>query len=350
MLKNLEMKKIILFLMLSVSLAAQKVEFIKLNGNIKDKNSRTKSLTFIDNRTDKAIGSIADKKETAEIKFENEDLKNYIEKWFSDDNKKLGTNDIVIMLEELKAYDEQDENKDFPYAKVKIKISGFLKRNERYYFINRFDNVIICNPKTTAHPQNFLVPRISEVITEFIKSCYFLNVTGSYIPESEIIHYDEYLGKTYQAFHNPELKDGVYLNFKSFRNQEPTPEYSPEKNRKGKVVRLLHNGAQASLSEMYCYVETGKAYKLTPVGFDEMNKDEKGFYIHSSRVNLFVETKTGGIFIGAIAGGFVGAMIGAAIDSASSSNSGAMPGIGYKSTLETDVYIDSLTGGYIFEK
>jgi hypothetical protein len=119
------MKKIILFLMFSVSLAAQKIEFVKLNGNIKDKNTRTRSLTFIDNRIDKVIGSIADKKETAEIKFENEDLKNYIEKWFSDDNKKLGTNDIVIMLEELKAYNEQDENKIFLMLRSKSKFQAF---------------------------------------------------------------------------------------------------------------------------------------------------------------------------------------------------------------------------------
>lgn len=336
--------------MFSVSLAAQKVEFIKLNGNIKDKNLRTRSLTFIDNRNDQVIGTISDKKETAEIKFEANDLKNHIESWFVSDNKKSGANDIVIMLEELKAYDEQDENKDFPYAKVKIKISGFLKRNARYYFINRFDNIIVCNPKATAHPQNFLVPRISEIITEFIKSCYFLNITGSYIPQNEILHYNEYLWKNFKAFHHSELKDGVYLNFKSFSNQEPNSEYSTEKNRKGKVVRLMHNGVQTSISEIYCYVEGGKAYKLTPVGFDEMYKDEKGFYIHSSRVNLFVESKTGGVFIGAVAGGLVGALIGAAIDSASSSNSGAMNGIGYKSTLETDVYIDSLTGAYIFTR
>ena len=101
---------------------------------------------------------------------------------------------------------------------------------------------------------------------------------------------------------------------------------------------------------MYCYVEQGKAYKLTPVGFDEMVKDRKGFYIHTSRVNLFYQAKTGGAFVGAIAGGFVGALIGGAIDSASSTNSGAMNGIGYRSTLETDVYIDSLTGGYVFTK
>ncbi len=352
MLKFLIMKNIAFIFLLAVSgfLNAQKQELIRLDQNLKDKSSRTRSLTFIDARPDKSIGSLADKDEKVEIEFEDSDLKSHLENRFVSDNKKAGTNDIVIMLEDLKAYDEQDENKDFPYAKMKIRISCFLKRNDRYYFINRFDNIIVCNPKITVHPQRFLVPRISDIITDFIRTSYMLNVTGSYIPENEFSNYDAYLSKNYKAFNNPELKDGVYPNFKSFYNQEPNPEYSMEKNRKGKVVRLMHNGMQVSLSEMYGYVEGGKAYKLTPVGFDEMQKSEKGFYIHSSRVNLFLEAKTGGAFVGAIAGGFVGAMIGVAIDSASSSNNGAMIGIGYRSTLETDVYIDSLTGGYVFTK
>lgn len=346
------MKKSIVLTLLTVSvfLTAQKSEFIRFDQNIKDKNSRTKSLTFIDNRSDKNIGIITDKEEKAEIKFEQEDLKTYFENKFIEDNKRVGTNDITIMLEELKAYNEQDDNRDFPYAKVKIRISSFLKRNDRYYFINRFDNVIVCNPKTAAHPQRFFSLKIDEVITEFIKASYFLNITGSYIPESEIKRYDEYLSKDYKAFNNSELKDGVYLNFKSFREQNPNPDYSVEKNRKGKVVRLMSKDVQTSISQMYCYVEAGRAYKLTPVGFDEMHKDKEGFYIHTSRANLFFQAKTGGAFVGAIAGGFVGALIGGAIDSASSSNSGAMNGIGYRSTLETDVYIDSLTGGYVFTK
>lgn len=337
-------------MMISALFTAQKSEIIKLDQNIKDKNSRTKSLTFIDNRSDKKIGTITDKEEKAEVKFEHEDLKSYIENKFIEDNRKVGTNDIIIILENLKVYDEQDDNRDFPYSKAQIRISAFLKRNGRYYFINRFDNVIVCNPKMTAHPQRFLVTKIDEVITEFIKASYFLNVTGSYIPESEINKYDEYLNKDYKAFSNPILKDGVYLNFKSFREQNPNPDYYTEKNKKGKVVRLMTKDVQTSISQMYCYVEEGKAYKLTPVGFDEMVKDQKGFYIHTSRINVFYQAKTGGAFVGAIAGGFVGAVIGAAIDSASSSNSGAMNGIGYRSTLETDVYIDSLTGGYVFTK
>jgi len=54
--------------------------------------------------------------------------------------------------------------------------------------------------------------------------------------------------------------------------------------------------------------------------------------------------------IGALAGGVVGALIGAAVDSGSNGANGAVNGIGFKSTQESDVYIDSLNGTYIFEK
>ncbi|WP_312902871.1 hypothetical protein [Chryseobacterium taichungense] len=342
------MKKILFFLMFSLSLAAQRVEFVTLDQSIKDKRGLTKSLTLIDTRIDKEIGTIADKKETAEIKFKDENLKDHFESWFLNDNKKVGNTDIVIMLEELKIYDEQNNNKDYPFAKLKIKISSFIKRNDKYYFIGRFDNVIVCNPKLTPHPQRFLARQISDIITEFIKLSYINTDPGILIPENEIINYNSYLGKNYKAFNNPGLKDGVYSNFKEFYNQEPNANYILEKNKKGKVVRLMNKGVESSFSEMYCYVEGGKAYKLTPVGFDEMKKDDKGFYIYTSRVNLFAESNTGGILVGAILGGIPGALIGAAIESGANPPNGAVHGIGYRSSLESNVYIDSLTGAYIF--
>jgi len=344
------MKKVLLFLIFSALLSAQKAEIIKLDQNIKDKKGLTRSLTLMDNRSDETIGTISDKNETAEIKFETEDLKAYIENWFLQDSKKLGDMDVVLILEELKVYDEQDEDKQYPYAKAKIKISSFLKRKDRYYFINRFNNVVVCNPKRTAHAQKYLAPLISDIITEIIKNSYSGAVSSSFIPENEINNYDEYLRNTYKAFTNTELKDGVYGNFKEFLNQEPNPDYYVEKNKKGRVVRLMKRDLQAPLSEMYCYVERGKVYKLTPVGFDMLQKDSKGFYTYSSKANLFAETKTGGVLVGAIAGGAIGALIGAAIDSGSNSNAGAMNGIGFKSTQESNVYIDSLTGAYVFEK
>ncbi len=83
-------------------MTAQKVEFIKLSQNIKYKFSRTKSLTLIDNRPDKNVGTLTYKGEPVEIKFTNENVKNYIESWFADDNKTRGNNDIALLLEEIK--------------------------------------------------------------------------------------------------------------------------------------------------------------------------------------------------------------------------------------------------------
>lgn len=344
------MYKIFFFLIISISISAQKTEFIKLNQSIKDRRSLTRSLTLLDNRTDKNIGKIDDKGELVTLRFEDEDLKDHIENWFLKDNKKTGNTDIVVVLEELKVYNEQDQDKDYPYAKTKIKVSSFLKRNNNYYFIYRFDNVIVCNPKRVAHAPKYLAEQISEIMTDFIKVSYSNAIISYSIPENELYNYSNYLSKNYKAFNNSELKEGVYTDFKSFYDQEPNAEYSLGKNKKGKVVRLMHKDLQTSLSEMFCYVEGAKVYRLTPVGFDEMKKNEKGFYIYSSRANLFAESKTGGVLVGAVAGGVVGAVIGAAIDSGSNRNSGAINGIGFKSSLEANVYIDPLTGAYVFEK
>ena len=330
--------------------SAQKTEFINLDHDINDKNGLVKSLSIIDNRQNKDIGFIKDKHEDVYIHFKEENIVDYIPNWFIKHNKKIGNNDIILMLEELKVYDEQDSNKQYPYSKAKIKISGFLKRNDKYYFISRFNHIIVCNPKTTSHPGKYLAKQISEVILEFITTTYTVKVTGNYIPESGIFKYENYLVKNNKALFATELKNGVYTSFKNFSEQEPSQKHKIIKNKKGKVVRLLNENNNVAFSEMYCYVENGVGYKLTPVGFDEMKKDEKGFYIYTSRVNLFEDSKTNGAIIGAMSGGLVGALIGAAIESGTNLSNGAIRGLGYKTTLESNVYIDSLTGAYIFEK
>jgi hypothetical protein len=334
--------------MFSISLAAQKVEFIELNQNIKDRKSLTKSLTLIDNRTDKEIGKISNKKGEAEIKFADGDLKNFIENWFKEDNKTTGNNDIVLMLEELKVYDEQASNDKFMYSKTKIKISSFLKRNDKYYFIDRFDNVIVCDPKRTASASKYLAMNISDVIAEFIKISYSNSVLSQYITENDLVKYDSYLIKNNKSL-SQEVMDGVYMSFKSFSDQKPAEGYYFEKNRKGNVVRIKNKeDLGISVSETFGYVDGGFAYRFTPTGFQQMKKNEKGFYINASRAQLFTNKSSNGVIIGAVAGGLVGAAIGAAIDSGS--NKGTINGFGFKSPTITNVYIDSLTGDFNFQQ
>ncbi|REC44769.1 glycine zipper family protein [Chryseobacterium pennipullorum] len=344
------MKKIILFLLFSLIVPAQKVETIQFKQNIKDRRGLAKSLTLIDNRTDKEIGKISGKKGDIEFKLHDGDLKSFIENRFAEDNKVKGNNDIVIMLEELKIYDEQARNDKFMYSKAKIKISSFLKRNDKYYFISRYDNVIVSNPERTANSTSkYLSDTVSDIITGFIKVSYSNGVSNHYITENDITSYNSYLIKNNKSLHQ-ELKDGVYLNFKSFSDQKPAEGYSVEKNKKGRVVRIKdQDDLVISLGEVFGYVDAGIAYRLTPNGFQEMKKNENGFYIIISRSQLFAKSTIGPAgLIGAFAGGIVGAAIGAAIDSGS--NKGAAEGFGFKSPTMTTVYVDSLTGDFNFQQ
>lgn len=335
-------------MIISIFISAQKIELIKLDQSIKDRKSLTRSLTLIDNRTDKNIGILSAKKGTIEVKLSNEDLKTFVENWFESDNKIKGNNDIVLLLEELKVYDEQTQNDKQMYAKARIKISSFIQRNDKYYFIDRFNTVIVCDQRRTASSAKYLSQAISDAISEFIKASYSNPVQRKYIPDNELNHYDSYLIKNNKSL-SEELKDGVYLNFKNFSNQLPATDYHFEKNKKGNVVRIKNKEDLAvSLDQIFCYVDSGKAYRVTPVGFLEMKKNENGFYILSSRAQLFTQTKTGGAMIGAMAGGIVGAAIGAAIDSGS--NKTAINGLGFKSATISNVYIDSLTGDFTFQQ
>lgn len=341
------MKRIILFFLFSVSLSAQKIETIEFKENIRDRKALTKSLTLIDGRKDKEIGKISNKKGDAEIRLPDEDLKKLIENWFAENNKAIGNKDIVLFLEELKVYDEQAQNDKEKYSKAKIKISSFLKRNESYYFINRFDNVIVCDPKRTSTASKYLSLTIADIFAEFIKSSYNNTVSGQYIPENDIANYESYINKNNKSF-NEKLKDGVYLNFKSFTEQKPAEGYYFDKNRKGNVVRIKNKEDLAiSINDTFSYVDGGIAYIPTPAGFKEMKKDEKGYYIIASRAQLFTEKNGNGVLIGAVAGGLVGAAIGAAIDSGS--HKAAVNGKGFKSPAMGKVYIDSLTGSFNFQ-
>ncbi len=94
--------------------------------------------------------------------------------------------------------------------------------------------------------------------------------------------------------------------------------------------------------EIFGYVENGKAYRLTPVGFLEMEKDDKGYYVVSSRLELFPPQNNNGAMVGAMMGGMVGALIGAAVDSSGSNRRNSNAEL-------SNIYTDPLTGEYTFQ-
>lgn len=343
------MKKLIFFLILPIFTFCQDVELIHLDKNIRDKKGDVKSLKVIDNRPSKDIGTFTDGKKSVALKFENENLKKYIQDWFLANNTNPnGKKDLVLVIEDITSYSQKDEGNKDSYSKLNLKISSFLKINNQYYFISRFNNVAVYFVTKPKQAQNHFADLISNILTNFIKSSYTAPVSQYFVPENEVNSYEYYITQNFKAFNSPELKDGIYTTFKNFANQEPSPNFTIERNKKGNPKRLLHNNEEVSFDEIYGYVENGKAYKLTPVGFDEMKRNENGYYITSSRNNIFIKNKNSGAINGALYAGGIGAFVGNILDSTASKNAGGMEPFGNSTSTQTNVYLDFLTGNYIF--
>ena len=320
-------------------MTAQKVEFIKLTQNIKDKFSRTKSLTVIDNRADKNVGAVMYKGEPVQIKFTDENVKNYIESWFAGDNKTRGNNDITLLLEEITINDFKETG----LAKAKVKISSFINRNGKYYFINRYNSTLDFNSKVTPNIPRTFSFIISNIFSSLINDSYSHIALSTPVLEPELTNYESIVSKNIKYLNILELTNGVYTDFRSFSLQKPQEGYYVDKNKKGRVTGIKNrDNLLVSGEEIFGYVEDGKAYRLTPVGFLEMQKDDKGYYVVSSRLELFPPQNSNGVMMGAMMGGMVGALIGAAIDSSGTNRRNP-------NTELSNIYIDPITGEYTFE-
>lgn len=330
------MKNLLLFVLLSNFIVAQNSKIIELNSNIKDRKNQVKSFMLTDSRTDRNIGTVIYHGSPVEMIFESENAKTAFENWFLSDNKKTdGNKDINILLENLKI-----ENSTQGFPVVTMKISSFMKANGKFYFIDRYQNSQSFLPSSTPKT---ISDQISRTFADFIKGTYTKLPISIGIPEAEVSNYEQYLSKTLPIFNTNPLKEGVYEDYKGFRSQKAVDNYHIVKNKKQEIVRVENNeNLQVLNNDFYAFVDNGIAYKATPVGFLEIFKDEKGLYLITNKEEL-IPKNNGTMIIGAgLVGGLAGVAISLMIDSQSRKN--RSDGGFYK------VYLDALTGDYIFEK
>ncbi|KQR95258.1 hypothetical protein ASG01_05260 [Chryseobacterium sp. Leaf180] len=318
--------------------SAQNRGILEIKEDLKDKQGLTKSLSFIDARSDKTIGAIDSKGKTEEIAFGQKDLNAFFNKKFQDDNKKFGNNDIVIMLEDLKLKSEPDGK----YSKITyhIKISSFIKRNDRYYFVNRIDNSILRYFPTTYAPE-MATEALAQITNLFIRESYAHPAMRTMIPEDKLADYENIIIKNSKLFSTPELPKGVYSSYKQLLDLQPEKGFFTVKNNKGKVVNIK-NGQDLTvpMREIYGFIEDNKISVMTLVGLLDVERDDKGMYIITSRVEQTPQDNSS-IMIGAMAYGFVGVGLAAILTS----------GLNKRKKGDTQlykVYIDSLTGNLIF--
>lgn len=332
------MKQIILFLLFSGSLFGQETQVIQLRQSIKDRKKIAKSLTLIDRREDKTIGIVSHRKEPYEVKFEKDDLEKLFSDWFLEDNKQRGNTEYFLMLEDLKVKDIPTERSVMGH--LELKISTFLKRNDKYYFLKKNRVSKDYPQKDHAYITRAIAAKISSELANAVKDSY--TETGLNIPvsETDLGNYEQVISEQLPVYSSQSFTDGVYRDYKSFAEQKPDKELTARKNKDGMIKGVKRIDGYDNLSkDVFAIIDNGIAYKKTPTNIIEIEKDNKGYFITASEEEIFPQSNTA-VYIGAGVGGVIGGLVVAVIDIAASK-------IRKQNAMYYRVGIDTLTGEYI---
>lgn len=331
------MKQVLLFLLFSGVLFSQKTETIDLSKSIKDSKNSIKSFTVIDQRANQEIGSVMYHKDEVKVVFENDASKD-IKDWFYKYNPVRGNDDMVFVLEKLNI--SEDKKEKYSIGKLELRASVFIKKDDGYHYVYRKDTVATTSSRTTPYLGQNLARKTTLILTDLFKDSYEAKPWDFSISENELPNYASLLKDKLDILKATELKDGVYKDYYSFFTHNPDPEYASfQTNDKGIVTKAVNGEEKKAIRYFYAFVYKGIAYKNIPFGYTEIFKNENGLFIEVTKAELFPETNTSGVMIGAAAGGIIGGVIGAVVDVSIGSKK--------RTTNGYQVYLDPFTGHYI---
>lgn len=334
------MKKIFFFLLLSGLFFAQKTEVIDLSKSVKDSKNTYKSFTVLDQRPNKEIGSILFHKNQVNIVFENDPGKD-ISDWFYKYNTVKGNEELVLLLENIVI--SEDIKEKYSIAKLELRASTFKKKNDGYHFVNRIDTTTTISSRNTPYLAQSLAKKITLSLADFLKDSYRKTTWEFGISEYDLANYHSILIDKLDILKADTLKDGVYKDSYSFFTHNPEPGYTIETNSKGIATKAVKNDDKQPIRNFYAFVHNGVPFKIIPVGYVEIFRDEMGLFIEVKKEELFPEANTSMIMVGGGIGGLIGSLVAnvaiAAIDANAAKKRKAIAG--------TEVSLDPLTGNYI---
>lgn len=128
------------------------------------------------------------------------DLSHDIENWFekSNKNKSKATNEIVMLIEEFNISDAMKNGEI--YCVLVMKFSTFLKKDNSYYFLRRYDNVISWGAKDVRVIPDLFVENTQKVLQNLMFVTYRATPAETAIPMDNLSNYDNILRATYPVF------------------------------------------------------------------------------------------------------------------------------------------------------
>ncbi|MDP9958799.1 hypothetical protein [Chryseobacterium lathyri] len=334
------MKKIFFFLLLSGLFFAQKKEVIDLSKSIKDSKNTYKSFSVIDQRPNKEIGSILFHKNQVDIVFENDPSKD-ISDWFYKYNIAKGNDELVLLLENISI--SEDIKEKYSIGKLELRASTFKMKNDVYHFVNRIDTVATISSRNTPYLSQSLAKKITLSLADLLKDSYSKTTWEFGISENDLASYPSILIDKLDVLKTDTLKEGVYKDSYSFFTHNPEPGYTIETNSKGVAIKAVKGDDKKPIRNFYAFVHNGVPFKIIPVGYVEIFRDEIGLFIEVKKEELFPESSSTMVMLGGGIGGLMGSIVAnvaiVAIDANAAKKRKAMAG--------TEVSLDPLTGNYI---
>ena len=233
------MKNSLYLLLLPFLFFAQRKEVIKLNYPVKDFTRTTKSLEVIDLRKVKVFKDIVYRGNYYSFSFPTDNLSQDIQNWFLKSNKanNKATNDIVMLVEDLNIFNEVRHHEIL--CVLAMKFSTFLKKDNHYYFLKRYDNVIGLSTKEVDGIPNNFVENTQKVLQKIMFDSYRATPSETAISMDDLYNYNAILKVKLPVFNNEKLKDGIYLDLDSFLNQTPLENYQLRRNDGDVTKRLM---------------------------------------------------------------------------------------------------------------
>ena len=330
-----------IFLLLPFLAFSQKTETIDLSKSIKNNKTNYKSFTVIDKRSNPEIGSVMYHKDQVILVFENNaetDFKN----WFYKYNPVRGNEELVLLLENITL--SEDKKEKFSIGKLEIKASTFIKKEDGYHFLYKKDTVTTVSSRTTPYLAQSLSKKLTLTFTDLLKKSYEARQWDFAVSETELPNYATVLKDKLEILKADELKEGVYKDYYSFFTHNPEAGFTIETDKKGVVTKAVNGDKKEPIRNFYAFVHNGIPFKVIPVGYVEIFRDEQGLFIEAKKEELYPESNSSPmIMLGGGVAGIIGSVVAnvaiSAIDTNAAKKRSAMAG--------SEVILDPLTGNYI---
>jgi hypothetical protein len=334
------MRKILFFLLASISMSAQKTETINLSKSIKDSKKTYRNFTVIDQRTSSEIGAVQFHKDQVKIAFEKNAASD-IKDWFTKYNKFGGGEQLVMVLEKINITEEKKDK--FQIGKLDFRASTFIKKEDGYHFLYRKDTVATVSSRETPYMAQSLAKKLTLISADLFKNSYQTTPWEFSLSETDLSNYEVFLKDKLDILKTNTLKDGVYKDSYSFFTHKPEPGFTIETGKKGVVTKAVNGGKKEPIRNFYAFVHNGIPFKVIPVGYVEIFRDEQGLFIEAKKEELYPESNSPMIMVGGGIGGLIGSVVAnvaiSAIDASAAKKRSAIAG--------SEVILDPLTGNYI---